>query len=275
MTPEAPTLDLLSAVLLGALQGVAEFLPISSSGHLAIGQRLLGVDPTVGGLKLNVLLHAGTLLSVLVVFRRDVWSLLRAWLPGSDDRVSRRTGVAIFLGSLPLALALVPAVEQLVVTMERSLTAVGVALLVTAAMLGLSHRASPPEDDPNAAPTWEHALLIGCAQVFAIAPGISRSGSTIAAALALGMGRARAARFSFLLSLPAVGAATLKTAIEFARAPATTPADATPYVAGFVVSFAVGLAALTGLLRLIRRFGMLPFVPYLVVVGLLSIFLAR
>ena len=273
--PEAPpTLDLLSAIILGALQGVAEFLPISSSGHLALGQVLLDVDPAVGGLRLNVLLHAGTLLAVLVVFRGDVLALLRCLLPGGDT-TRRRMVAAIVVGSLPLAFALVPAVEGWVVSMERSLTAVGVAFCVTAIILGLTHRASPPADDSATPPSVPQALLIGLAQVFAIAPGISRSGSTIAAALGLGLGRDRAARFSFLLSLPAVGAATLKTALEFMKASPEVTGSATPYIAGFMVSFAVGLASLTGLLRLIGRFGMLPFVPYLAVVGLLSIFLAR
>ncbi len=273
--PLAPGLDMVSAIVLGIVQGIAEFLPISSSGHLALGQALLGVDPAVGGLKLNVLLHAGTLLAVLVVFRRDLWALLVALAPGSDAPNGRRRVVAIVAGSTPLVLALIPAVERTVLRLEQSTTAVGVALLCTAAMLGLSHRAAPPDDDPDLAPTPKQAVLIGLAQVVAIVPGVSRSGSTIAAALGLGMGRDRAARFSFLLSVPAVGAATLKTGIEFAASPTVNGGDLRPYAVGFLVSFVVGLASLTGLLRLIRRFGMLPFVPYLVIVGLLSLWMTR
>lgn len=266
---------MLSAVILGVVQGIAEFLPISSSGHLAIGQAILGVDPSVGGLKLNVLLHAGTLLAVLVVFRRDLWTLVAAMLPGAGPSNARRRGVAIIVGSTPLVVALVPAVEHTVLRLERSMTAVGIALLCTAAMLAFSHRATPPEDDADEAPSLPHALCIGVAQVIAIAPGISRSGSTIAAALGLGMGRDRAARFSFLLSVPAVAAATLKTGLEFAGEPEVHSDGMLAYLVGFLVSFVVGLASLTGLLRLIRRFGMLPFVPYLIAVGLLSIWMAR
>jgi undecaprenyl-diphosphatase len=264
-----------SAIVLGIVQGIAEFLPISSSGHLALGQALLDVDPAVGGLKLNVLLHAGTLLAVLVVFRRDLWALLVALAPGSNAPNARRRVVAIIAGSTPLVLALIPAVERTVLRLEQSTTAVGIALLFTAAMLGFSHRAAPPDDDPERAPTVKQAVLIGLAQVVAIVPGISRSGSTIAAALGLGMGRDRAARFSFLLSVPAVGAATLKTGIEFFASSPETGGDLRPYAAGFFVSFVVGLASLTGLLRLIRRFGMLPFVPYLMIVGLLSLLMTR
>ena len=266
---------MVSAIVLGVVQGVAEFLPISSSGHLAIGQALLGVDPSVGGLKLNVLLHAGTLLAVLVVFRRDLWGLITALAPSAGPSNARARVVAIVAGSSPLVLALVPAVEHTIVQIELSMVAVGIALLCTAAMLGLSHRADPPDDPPELAPTLKGALLIGLAQVIAIIPGISRSGSTIAAGLGLGMGRERAARFSFLLSVPAVGAATLKTGLEFAASPNSTGGELLPYVAGFFASFVVGLASLTGLLRLIRRFGMLPFVPYLIAVGLLSVWMAR
>lgn len=273
--PPAPSLDLISAVILGIVQGVAEFLPISSSGHLAIGQALLDVDPAVGGLKLNVLLHAGTLLAVLVVFRRDLWELLASLTPGAGPSNARAGVVAIIIGSSPLVLALVPLVEETIIRLAHSMFAVGVALLCTAVMLGVSHRASPPDDPLDLAPTRASALLIGVAQVIAIIPGISRSGATIAAALGMGMGRERAARFSFLLSVPAVAAATLKTGIEFARAPQTSEGSPAPYMIGFLVSFLVGLASLTGLLRLIRRFGMLPFVPYLIAVGLLSIWMAR
>src|SRR5690606_12970042 len=132
--------------------------------------------------------------------------------------------------------------EELVVRMEGEVRWVGAALLGTAAMLAFSHRSTPPRDDAATPPTWRHALLIGCAQLIAVTPGISRSGSTIAAALALGLGRARAARFSFLLSIPAIVAATGKEALELLTSDAPLQFDPGPFALGFAVSFAVGLA---------------------------------
>jgi undecaprenyl-diphosphatase len=150
--------------------------------------------------------------------------------------------------------------------MEGEVRWIGAALLITAALLAFSHRSKPPADDPLAPPDLRVAVLIGVAQLLAVAPGISRAGSTIAAGLGLGLGRARAARFSFLLSIPAVSAATLKEAIEIAgEGVGSLPVG--PFALGFALSFAVGLLSLGLLLRLIERVGMLPFVPYLIVVG--------
>jgi len=306
VTSGAPSLDLFTAALLGALQGVAEFLPISSSGHLSLAQLWLGVDPAAGGHRFNIVVHAGTLLAVLVVYRNDLVALVRDAAstratptptdpdtPDTPDdpddhddpddpeaktvdpaRQARRTLLAIFVGCLPLGVVLLPGVEQFVVSLERQPRAVGGALLLTAAMLAFSHKAEPPDDDPGTPPSYLQALLIGVAQLFAVVPGVSRSGSTIAAALALGSGRARAARFSFLLSIPAVGAASAKEVLDLLTTETTTSLGSpAPFLVGFATSFVVGVLALSGLLALLRRFGMLPFVPYLVLVGVLAMVL--
>lgn len=262
----------LYGIALGALQGVAEFLPISSSGHLSLGQAWLGIDPNAGGHTFNVVVHAGTLLAVLWVYRKDLWSLRHALTPSHPQaQAAKDTLVAVFLGCLPLVLALIPGVKATVMQMEGNVTAIGIALLVTAALLAFSHRKTAPQDPIDLAPAPKIAFLIGCAQVLAIMPGISRSGSTIACALALGLGRSRAARFSFLLSIPAVGAATLlelKDALE-----STTPLAGDPnmFALGFVTSLVVGLLTLKALLAWISRLGLLPFVPYLVIVGCIAI----
>jgi len=259
------------AALLGALQGVAEFLPISSSGHLSLAQAWLGTDAEAGGHSFNIVVHAGTLLAVLVVYRRDLADLVRGLLDAEAVPWARPMLAAMIVGSLPLALVLVPGVEALIVRMEGEVRWIGGALLVTAAMLGFSHRRRAPEDDEHAPPMLGHALLIGCAQVLAVAPGISRSGSTIAAGLGLGLGRARAARFSFLLSIPAVSAATAKESLALVTADAPLSFAPGPFVVGLVVSFIVGLLALDLLLRLIETLGMLPFVPYLIVIGVTAL----
>lgn len=255
------------AALLGALQGVAEFLPVSSSGHLALAQRWLGIDAEAAGHSFNIVVHAGTMLAVLLVYRRDLIELVRGLFDPVAVPWARPMWLALIVGSLPLGVVLIPGVEDAVVRMEGNVRAVGVALLITAALLAFTHRRTTPADDERQPPSRAQALKIGVAQLLAVTPGISRSGSTIAAGLAVGLGRARAARFSFLLSIPAITAATGKEALELLTSDAPVQFAAGPFALGFAVSFAVGLASLSLLLRLIQRVGMLPFVPYLVVLG--------
>lgn len=255
------------AALLGALQGVAEFLPVSSSGHLSLAQSWLGIDAEAAGHSFNIVVHAGTMLAVLLVYRRDLLELVRGLFDPRAAAWARPMWLALIVGSLPLGLVLIPGVEQAVVQMEGNVRAIGATLLVTAALLAFTHRRMTPNDDERQPPSHVQAVKIGFAQLLAITPGISRSGSTIAAGLALGLGRARAARFSFLLSIPAITAATGKEALELLSSDAPVQFAAGPFALGFAVSFTVGLASLSLLLRMIQRVGMLPFVPYLVVLG--------
>jgi undecaprenyl-diphosphatase len=179
--------------------------------------------------------------------------------------------LALIIGSLPLVVVLIPGVEELVVRMEGEVRWIGGALLSTAALLAFTHRSRPPSDEKDQPPGLRDAVLIGCAQLIAVTPGVSRSGSTIAAGLALGLGRARAARFSFLLSIPAITAATGKEALDLLGGDAPLHFAAGPFALGFVVSFAVGLVSLQLLLRLIEKVGMLPFVPYLALLGTIAL----
>ena len=261
------------AAFLGALQGVAEFLPISSSGHLSLAQAWFGIDPAAAGHSFNIVVHAGTLLAVLVVYRRDLLDLLRGLFDAQAVPWARPMILSLIVGCLPLGVVLLPGIEDAVVRMEGEVRWIGGALLATAAMLGFTHRRVAPHDEERAAPSLRQALLIGFAQLIAVTPGISRSGSTIAAALALGLGRARAARFSFLLSIPAVAAATAKESLELLLSDAAPSFAAGPFAVGFAVSFVVGLLALELLLRLIQRLGMAPFVPYLLVLGIVALVL--
>lgn len=268
MDPSAPQqLDVAAAAGLGALQGIAEFLPISSSGHLSLGQLWLGIDPAAGGHSFNIVVHAGTLLAVLWVYRDDLRRIVTGTIFPADAPLARATALALIVGTLPLALFLVPGLEQTVIAFEGDARLVGGALLATAAMLAFSHRRNPPEDELTKPPHLWQAALIGLAQLFAVLPGISRSGSTMSAALALGMGRARAARFSFLLSIPAIAGASAKELLDLASGEGAANVDPLAFVVGFVVSFAVGLASLRVLLALIGRVGLLPFVPYLLALG--------
>lgn len=289
-----PALDPALAAALGALQGVAEFLPISSSGHLALAQQWLGIDPAAAGHTFNIVVHAGTLLAVLIFYRRDLAALVRALFnlssaPGPEAPAPRDSDpappdapvpkdsvppaearallIALIVGTLPLAFALAPTVEHAVIAAEGAPRWIAAGFLITAALLAFSHRRRG-RIGRRAVPTPWQALLIGLAQLVAILPGISRSGSTMAAALGLGLGRLAAARYSFLLSIPAILGASAKESLDVYQQGTSPAIDPTAFTVGFVVSFLVGSLTLRMLVALLVRVGLLPFVPYLVGLGL-------
>ena len=200
--------ETLAAVVLGVVQGLTEFLPVSSSGHLVMFQQWLPVtgDP----LAFDLVLHLGTLVPVVLVYRADLWRVVTDVFQG-EGRFTERPGVRLLallvLGSIPTA-AMGLGFEDQFHHLFSNPVSVGVAFAVTGAVLFATRWAPSGQTDERGMRWWQ-AVLVGFAQGIAITPGISRSGSTIAAGLFLGMDRAYAARFSFLLSLPAIGGAFL------------------------------------------------------------------
>ena len=269
----------LFSVLMGVLQGVAEFLPISSSGHLALFQHFFGVENyEETQMFFTVLLHLGTLISVCVYYWRDVIDMIREFFLGIRDLTVRRGGGApppptrrlvmmIIVATLPL-FAILP-VKGLVEDAMSNVTFVSVALLATGFILFFSDRMARGRKNARNA-TVADALLVGCAQAVGTLPGISRSGITISAGLLWGFDRTFAVRFSFLMSLPAVLGAnilSLKDALE-----AGVDLEMLPiYLVGMVVSGVVGYFAirLVNLLADKGKFG--NFAYYCWVVGLGSL----
>ncbi len=238
-----------SAAALGALQGMTEFLPVSSDGHLALAELLFGLK--VGGLTFNVLLHAGTLLATMIVLRQQLWRALREGLlalfkpsrfrgtPGGRD------ALVVVVASMPTALiglGLRDAVER----WTEDPLAIGLGFLATAVVLVLSGLARRGDAEQ---PSLWGALAIGIAQGFAVLPGLSRSGSTIATALWLGVRPDRAFELSMLMSLPAVlGAIVLESpkALQHGRFESTA-------LLGASAALLIGIAALLLLQRLVKR----------------------
>ncbi len=263
------TIGWAEAALLGVLQGMTEFLPVSSSGHLVLGQAALGLaEPQV---LFDILVHVGTLAAVLYFYGRDALRILRAWLlslagkPG--DRASAHTGWLILLGTVPAGVVGV-LLEDFIEGLFASPRMTSLALLATGALLFFGK--SPTGDGRGEAElTWRDALVIGAFQALAIVPGISRSGSTITSALFLGIDRETAARFSFLLSIPAIGGALLLKARHFA---AVSPADMAPYIVGTLAAAAAGVFALGWLLRVVRRGNLRGFAYYCWALGIMGIF---
>lgn len=255
------------AVALGALQGATEFLPVSSSGHLALGQAFFGVDPEAGGHRFSIVAHVGTLLAVVWMYRRDVLELAMVPLRPLTPSPARQMLLMMVVATLPLGLVLAPGVEDAILAVESSPRLVGGCLLTTAVILFVAFRRDSEAGDAQDAtpPGPVQAGLVGLAQLFAVLPGISRSGSTIAAGLGLGLSRSAAARFSFLISIPAILGATVLELRKLGQE--TGSVDPLPYAAGFVVSFVVGLACLRLLLLLVASGRIGGFVVYLVAVG--------
>lgn len=230
--------DLLNSLLLAIIQGLTEFLPVSSSGHLVLFQRLLGTRE--GDLLFDVVLHCGTLGSVLLVYRREVGRLLQL------DGAARRYLGSLAVGTLPAAVVGLLAKGVITGLFGRPLFAAG-GLVLTAGLLfstRFARRAGAPLPEPwqpRALPPRQ-ALTIGLAQALAILPGISRSGATIAASLWAGLARAEAARFSFLLSVPTIGGALLLQLLDGGAA--AGGGQLATLLAAALAAFAVGLLAL-------------------------------
>ncbi len=264
-------MSLLEALLLGLIQGLTEFLPISSSGHLVLVPALLGWR--AAPLVFDTTLHLGTLVAVLAVFWRDLWQILRAWW--SDLRRGRplqttesRLGWWILLGTLPAILAGL-LFEETLAALFGTPRAAGLFLLGTALLLVLAELLGRRRRELDEM-TWPQALLIGIGQAAAIAPGLSRSGATIATGMFCGMKRAAAARFSFLLSVPIIAGTGILQLLKLWRAGAGQ-ATALVLLVGFLAAMVTGYAAIRLLLAYVRRRPLYPFAVYCAAIGILAL----
>jgi len=254
----------IEALILGIVQGLTEFLPVSSSGHLVLGGTLLGV--TSPGAGFEVLAHSGTLLAILIHYRRDLGAMAVSLLTFKRDE-HFRLAFLILLGSIPAAAIGLGFSDRLEALFDAPVLAATM-LLVTGLIL-LSLKFAKPG---NAEVRWPTALLIGVAQAVAIIPGISRSGSTIVTGIHAGVDRARAARFSFLLAIPALGGATLLKGLDLAKSPPPS-SELLAFLIGAVAAFVSGYLALRWMLGLIVRGRLDRFGTYCLAVGLTALVL--
>jgi len=249
------------AVALGIIQGLTEFLPISSSAHLFVVPTLLGWP--YAGVAFDVALHWGTLIALLVAFWRDWWRLLRD-LFGPDpatQAAARRTWLQLAVASVPAAIAGL-LFRDVIETQLRWLPLQAVTLSVFGFLLWWVDRVAPTRSEHT--PGWGAALLVGCAQAIALVPGVSRSGITITAGRASGLSRVAAARFSFLLATPITFGAGLLELKHFRDAASTHL-----LLAGMVTSAVVGILAIRGLLYWLGRAGFGAFFAYRVAFAVL------
>ncbi len=258
-------MSFIDALVLGLVQGLTEFLPVSSSGHLVLAGRLLGLGQ--GSVAFDVWLHLATLTAVVVALRSDVWMMLRSLSPRAPEPEAgrgRKLIVAMVVGTIPAVIVGLVA-KDAVEAAFTSVRLVGVDLLLTAFILALS-RLFPGRGMPL---TPIKALGIGIAQCIAILPGVSRSGSTLTAGLMFGLSGEDAARFSFLLSVPAIlGAAVLD-------APAIVHLGGNPgiLIGSFLVAAVSGYVAIRLVWKVMERGKLAAFAPYCALLGLAALLL--
>ena len=268
-------MNVLQALWLGVLQGATEFLPISSSGHLVLGKAIFGVHTT--GVAYEVFVHFGTFLAILTIFWGDVWNILKAvgrtlrhpspgtWHESYHEDPFFRLAILIIIGTIPI-LVVGFLFEQEIEAAFASPLVVSLALIVTGTFL-LGTRWTRPHDTRFG---MVRAFVIGLAQAFAILPGISRSGSTIAAAMYSGVERSEAARFSFLLVLPAILGATILEGAELLKTGLPSQGVLTLLV-GTLAAYCSGAIALKWLLGVIRRGRLDRFAYYCYAIGLVGL----
>ncbi len=265
-------LHIIEPAIFGAVQGLAEFLPISSSGHLLLLHSVTHFS--VGDdLTFDVALHAGTLLALVLYFWRDLWNILVAWLKSFrhwniKEDANQRLAWLLVLASVPGAIAGV-LLEKTADTAFRSPLLVGIVLIIAGVVLWIADRYNEQRDDMDKL-GWGKALLIGVAQAIALIPGVSRSGATITLGRFLKLKRDAAAKFSFLMSAPILLGAVAKKMYDL-RHVTVTSTQRWDFVVGIIVAAVVGFLAIRVLLRYISNHSYAVFMWYRVVLGVITI----
>ena len=258
-------MDIIEAIILGVIQGLTEFLPVSSSGHLELTKAILG-DTSVPeeSLTFTVVLHFATALSTLVIFRKEVAEIFKGLFQFKwNDEF--KFSVKIFLSMIPAVFVGLLFEEELESFFGGKILLVGLMLLVTALLLLLADKAK----NTNKEVTFSNSIIIGISQAIAMLPGISRSGATISTSVLLGIDRTRAARFSFLMVVPLIfgkiGKDLLGGDLSFHSA------DIIPISAGFVAAFFAGLLACKWMIALVKKSKLSYFSLYCAIVGFIAI----
>lgn len=259
--------EVLKSIILGIIQGLTEFLPVSSSGHLELAKYILK-DDSLGSesLLMSVLLHAATALSTIIIFRKDILEILRGLFPVNLQSFSWKFAINIVISMIPAVIVGLLFEDTLEMIFDKQILLVGFMLLLTGGLLLLADRAKTTEKDI----TKGHAIIVGVAQAIAILPGISRSGATIATSVLLGIDRSKAARFSFLMVVPLIFGKVAKDILsgDLNQAASNAPME---YIAGFVAAFLTGLFACQLMIRLVKSSKLYYFSLYCFIIGLLAI----
>ena len=258
-------MDIIDSIILGVVQGLTEFLPVSSSGHLELGKAILG-DKSIPqeSLMFTVVLHFATALSTMVVFRKDILSILKSVF-SFDWNEDTQLVVKIMVSMIPAVIIGYNYESELSELFGGNIQLVGFMLLITSFLLFLADKAK----DTDKTVTYKNAFIIGMAQAIAMLPGISRSGATISASVLLGADKTKAARFSFLMVVPLIFG---KIAKDILTGDLTYNSESfVPLSAGFIASFFSGLIACTWMISLVKKSKLSYFAIYCLVIGTIAI----
>ncbi len=258
-------MSILQAFLLGIIQGLTEFLPVSSDGHLELGHILLDVH-SHDNLKFAVVVHGATVLSTLIVFRKDIFSLLRGLFAFQWNEETRYISL-LLISAIPVMIVGFFFREEVGALFNGNLALVGSMLMVTGVLLFITIFRKPGVAPINRI----DALIIGVAQVLAVLPGLSRSGSTIATGLLLGKRKEDMARFSFLMVILPILGVNLLDLITAGSSPTPSGDDFWPLVVGFLAAFGAGLLACKWMINIVKKGKLIYFAIYCLIVGLIVI----
>lgn len=267
-------MDYFQAVILGIVEGLTEFLPVSSTGHLTIVEKLLGLDPSDSGVTgFTAVIQMGAIVAVVVYFAKDIWRIIVGWSgglfkPELRGTLDHRMGWYVILGSIPIGIAGL-ALRDVIKNDLRSLWVVAIALIAWSAVMLVAERRGRQERVERDL-TLTDALVVGLVQCIALVPGVSRSGATISAGLLRGLDRVTATRLSFFLSIPALLAAGL---FELKDALGVGGVGFGPTAVATVVSFVVAYVSVAWLLKFVAANSIGKFVPYRVVLGVVLLVL--
>ena len=271
-------MDWIQGLILGLIQGLTEYLPVSSSGHLEIGKALLGPEAEAGGLTFDIVVHVATVLSTLVILWKEISWIFKGlfrWNGALNDE--QKYAINILISMIPVGIVGLFFKDQIEALFAGEvIKVVGGCLLVTAALLTLTHFYHPKEKE-HISPL--HAFIIGVAQAVAVLPGLSRSGSTIATGLLLGNSKKNLAQFSFLMVIPPIlGEALLDFKHIFAPSQeylashaAETPIPTLSLVVGFIAAFVSGCFACKWMISLVKKCKLIYFAIYCAIVGIIAL----
>lgn len=274
-------MNTLQALIMGLLQGLTEYLPVSSSGHLTIASELFGIDGE-SNMTFTIAVHVATVLSTLVILGSEIGKILKGMcnplsprsLKGNGTFLNRlnpdqRYVLNILVSMIPIGIVGVFFKDQMEEIFGSGLLVVGICLLLTAALLTFSYLARPRQRENI---SLGHAFIIGLAQAVAVLPGLSRSGSTIATGLLLGNKKEKLAQFSFLMVIPPILGEALLDVLKMVKGEeATGGIDTLPLIVGFVAAFISGCAACKWMIGIVKKGKLIYFAYYCAIVGVASI----
>jgi undecaprenyl-diphosphatase len=256
------------ALILGLIQGLTEYLPVSSSGHLAIGQAIFGMENGEENLMFTVAVHVATVLSTIVILWSEIDWIFRG-LFKFELNAETKYVLNILVSMIPVGIVGLFFKDQVEAIFGSGLLVVGCCLLITASLLIFSYLAKPRQKEKI---SWKDALIIGIAQAIAVLPGVSRSGSTIATGLLLGNKKESLAQFSFLMVIPPILGEALLDVLKMAKGENVTGSIETfPLMVGFVAAFLAGCFACKWMINIVKRGKLIYFGIYCAIVGVVTI----